>query len=70
MILRVAIGVPFRYGRGYGLGREGLYTAKRSHSVVSIKSGAIRLPVKVIASPAAFGPLLIHILEQYQELSP
>lgn len=28
MVLRVAIGVPFRYGRGYGLGREGLYTAK------------------------------------------
>ena len=27
MVLRVAIGVPFRYGRGYGLGREGLYTA-------------------------------------------
>lgn len=30
MILRVAIGVSFRYGRGYGLGREGLYTANSS----------------------------------------
>lgn len=28
VVLRVAIGVPFRYGGGYGLWREGLYTAQ------------------------------------------
>lgn len=28
VVLRVAIEVPTRYGRGHGLGREGLYTAK------------------------------------------
>lgn len=34
VVLRVAIGVPFRYGRGYGLGREGLYTAKSGLSIL------------------------------------
>lgn len=35
VVLRVAIGVPFRYGRGYGLGREGLYTARSGRSLTT-----------------------------------
>lgn len=33
VVLRVAIEMPTRYGRGHGLGREGLYTANSSRSV-------------------------------------
>lgn len=69
MVLRVAIGVPFRYGRGYGLGRKRLYTANRRHRSVHMATAA-QMEVAKTESKCRCAKVAIEVVFQKPEQSP